>query len=129
MLRRRCRVRNRPSQRTPPIYPGLRERTISDWIECTPGAADRWRSGRRAVKEQESVSWPRERRPRVDGTCTEVVMAEQRIRVGLIGAGANTRSRHIPALRQAAGVEIAAARNRRPESTAAAAAEVPLPLT
>src|SRR5438445_6217825 len=45
------------------------------------------------------------------------------IRVGLIGAGANTRSRHIPGLRAIDGVEIVAVCNRRPESTAAAARE------
>lgn len=47
----------------------------------------------------------------------------QRIRVGLIGAGGNTRNRHIPGLRQLAGVDIVAVCNRRPESTAAVARE------
>lgn len=51
------------------------------------------------------------------------------IRVGLIGAGANTRSRHIPGLRAVPGVEIVAVCNRRPESTAAAAAEFGIPRT
>jgi predicted dehydrogenase len=45
------------------------------------------------------------------------------LRIGLIGAGANTRARHIPGLRSIAGVEIAAVCNRRPESSAAAARE------
>jgi predicted dehydrogenase len=50
-------------------------------------------------------------------------------RVGLIGAGANTRSRHIPGLRALPGVEIVAVCNRRPESTAAAAREYGIPRT
>ena len=45
------------------------------------------------------------------------------LRVGLIGAGTNTRSRHIPGLRAEADVEIVAVCNRRPESSAAAAKE------
>lgn len=51
------------------------------------------------------------------------------IRVGLIGAGANTRSRHIPGLRALAGVEIVAVCNRRPESTAQIASEFGIPRT
>src|SRR5437660_11647062 len=47
----------------------------------------------------------------------------KRIRVGLIGAGANTRSRHIPGLLAIAGVELTAVCNRRPESTQAIARE------
>lgn len=45
------------------------------------------------------------------------------IRVGLIGAGANTRARHIPGLRAIPDVEIVAVGNRRPESTAQVAQE------
>lgn len=44
------------------------------------------------------------------------------IRVGLVGAGENTRVRHIPGLRAIAGVEITAVVNSTPESTAQAAA-------
>lgn len=51
------------------------------------------------------------------------------IRIGLIGAGANTRSRHIPGLRALPGVELAAVCNRRAESTAAVAAEFDIPHT
>ena len=51
----------------------------------------------------------------------------QRLRIGIIGAGANTRSRHIPGLRAIEGVEIVAVSNRRPESTAAAARELGIP--
>ncbi len=47
----------------------------------------------------------------------------KRIRVGLIGAGANTRLRHIPGLLALENVEIAAVCNRRPESTIAVARE------
>src|SRR5205823_3809634 len=49
------------------------------------------------------------------------------IRIGLIGAGANTRARHIPGLLAIEGVEIAAVCNRRPESTAAIAREYHVP--
>lgn len=45
------------------------------------------------------------------------------IRIGLIGAGANTRLRHIPGLRAEESVEIIAVCNRRPESTIAVARE------
>ncbi len=51
----------------------------------------------------------------------------ERIRIGLIGAGANTRLRHIPGLRAVAGVEITAVCNRRPESTSAAMREFDIP--
>src|SRR5205809_38531 len=47
----------------------------------------------------------------------------QLLRVGLIGAGGNTRLRHIPGLRAMPDVEIVAVCNRRPQSTAAAARE------
>jgi predicted dehydrogenase len=50
-------------------------------------------------------------------------MAHRTLRVGLIGAGANTRLRHIPGLRALPNVEIVAVCNRRSESTAAAARE------
>lgn len=49
------------------------------------------------------------------------------LRIGLIGAGANTRLRHIPGFRALAGVEIVAVCNRRPESTAAIAREYNVP--
>src|SRR6266571_166743 len=56
-------------------------------------------------------------------------MAEKTIRVGLIGAGANTRARHIPGLRALPDVEIVAVCNRRRESTQAAAREFDIPRT
>ncbi len=43
-------------------------------------------------------------------------MASQAVRVGLIGAGRNTRDRHIPGFQQVSGVEIAAVANRSAES-------------
>ena len=43
-------------------------------------------------------------------------MANEPVRVGLIGAGRNTRDRHIPGFQQIAGVEIAAVANRTAES-------------
>lgn len=55
-------------------------------------------------------------------------MASHRVlRVGLIGAGGNTRQRHIPGLRALPDVEIVAVCNRRPESTAAVASEFGIP--
>jgi len=51
----------------------------------------------------------------------------QHIRVGLIGAGDNTRKKHIPGLRAIPGVEIVAVCNRREESTAAVAREFGIP--
>jgi predicted dehydrogenase len=51
------------------------------------------------------------------------------LRVGLIGAGANMRSRHIPGLRALPGVEIVTVCNRRPESTASVAREFGIPRT
>src|SRR6202035_3509498 len=45
------------------------------------------------------------------------------IRIGLIGAGANTRLRHIPGLRAIEGIDIVAVCNRRPESAQAVARE------
>ncbi len=43
-------------------------------------------------------------------------MAEEAIRVGLIGAGGNVRNRHIPGFQQVEGLEIAAVANRSLES-------------
>jgi predicted dehydrogenase len=49
------------------------------------------------------------------------------IRVGLIGAGANTRARHIPGLRAIEAVEIVAVCNRRLESALAVGEEFGIP--
>jgi predicted dehydrogenase len=51
------------------------------------------------------------------------------LRVGLIGAGLNTKARHVPGLRAIQDVDIVAVCNRRPESTAAAARELGIPRT
>jgi predicted dehydrogenase len=50
------------------------------------------------------------------------------LRVGLIGAGANTRLRHIPGLHACADVEIVAVCNRRHESSLAIAREHNVPM-
>ena len=44
-------------------------------------------------------------------------MAEKRVRIGIVGAGANTRDRHIPGFRAVPGVEIAGVVNRTAESS------------
>jgi predicted dehydrogenase len=51
------------------------------------------------------------------------------LRVGLIGAGANTRERHIPGLLALPDVHLVAVCNRRPESTAAVARQYNVPRT
>jgi len=56
-------------------------------------------------------------------------MAQRTLRIGLIGAGGNTRLRHIPGLRAIPDVEIVAVCNRRPSSTAAVAKEYGIPRT
>jgi predicted dehydrogenase len=50
-------------------------------------------------------------------------MAQQPLRIGLIGAGGNMRARHIPGFRALADVDLVAVCNRRPDSTAAVARE------
>jgi predicted dehydrogenase len=54
-------------------------------------------------------------------------MSEKPVRVGIIGAGANTRSRHIPGLRAISGVEISGVVNRSPESSSKVAREFGIP--
>jgi predicted dehydrogenase len=56
-------------------------------------------------------------------------MAHRTLRVGLVGAGANTRLRHIPGLQALPHVEIVAVCNRRPTSTVAVAREFNIPHT
>ena len=51
------------------------------------------------------------------------------LRIGLVGAGANTRARHIPGLLAQPDVCLVAVCNRRPESTAAVAEEFAIPRT
>ena len=54
-------------------------------------------------------------------------MPDSTIRIGVIGAGNNTRSKHLPNLQQVEGVEVAAVCNRRPESSAAVASDFDIP--
>lgn len=56
-------------------------------------------------------------------------MTDQAVRVGIIGAGRNTRERHIPGLRAIPGVTIAGVVNRSPESSQRAAAALGIPRT
>ena len=56
-------------------------------------------------------------------------MAEQPVRVGIVGAGANTRQKHIPGFRAIEGVSVTGVVNRTPESTARAARELDIPKT
>ncbi|MDH7569221.1 MAG: Gfo/Idh/MocA family oxidoreductase [Armatimonadota bacterium] len=49
------------------------------------------------------------------------------IRVGVVGAGANTRARHLPMLQQIPGVRVTSVCNRRPESTRAVARDFNIP--
>ena len=51
------------------------------------------------------------------------------VRIGIVGLGANTRLRHVPGLLRCEGVSIHAVCNRRPDSTAAVAAEFGIPKT
>src|SRR5687767_15932107 len=57
------------------------------------------------------------------------VMAVKSLRIGLIGAGGNTKLRHIPGLLAQADVTLAGVCNRRPDSTAAIAKEYGIPRT
>lgn len=54
-------------------------------------------------------------------------METKRIRIGIVGAGANTRSKHIPGLQAIDGVEIIAVCNRSLESGQKVAAEFGIP--
>lgn len=54
-------------------------------------------------------------------------MNAARIRVGIIGAGANTRAKHLPLLRAIPGVEIVAVANRSRESSERVAREFSIP--
>ncbi len=54
-------------------------------------------------------------------------MANNVIRIGLIGAGGNTRSRHIPGFRKQEGVELVAVANRTPELAKKVADEFGIP--
>ena len=54
-------------------------------------------------------------------------MGRDTLRVGIIGAGSNTREKHIPGLRAIEGVEIVSVRNSTDESSRQAAAELDIP--
>lgn len=50
-------------------------------------------------------------------------MANATLRIGIVGAGANTRSKHLPLLQRIPGVEVVLVANRSPGSTQAVARE------
>lgn len=54
-------------------------------------------------------------------------MSNKTIRIGIIGAGGNTRGKHIPGLQAQPGVEITAVANRTPQSGQRAADEFGIP--
>ncbi len=54
-------------------------------------------------------------------------MATDTLRIGIIGAGANTRSKHIPGLRTQNSVEIVGVANRSAASSQKAAKELDIP--
>ena len=56
-------------------------------------------------------------------------MSAEPVRVGIIGAGANTRGKHIPGLQAIEGVEVISVCNRSPASSARAAQEFGIPQT
>ena len=56
-------------------------------------------------------------------------MSAEPIRVGIIGAGANTRGKHIPGLQAIAGVEVVSVCNRSPESSARVAQQFDIATT
>jgi predicted dehydrogenase len=54
-------------------------------------------------------------------------MTRRKVRIGIIGAGENTRRKHLPNLQKIDGVEVAAVCNRRRESTKAVAEAFGIP--
>ena len=54
-------------------------------------------------------------------------MSDGVVRVGIVGAGNNTQIRHIPGLREAAGVEIVSVCNRSRESSERVASQFEIP--
>ena len=56
-------------------------------------------------------------------------MAQETVKVGIIGAGGNTRSKHIPGLQAIEGVEIVGVCNRSQESSQRVADEFGIPKT
>jgi predicted dehydrogenase len=58
-----------------------------------------------------------------------LVMSQKKIRIGIVGAGANTRLRHIPGFRAIDGVEVVGLVNRSAESSQRVAKEFGVPKT
>src|SRR5262249_36520306 len=91
----------------------------------------RWRRPPPRVKEtKRRTTFPPRRAVTEEGPrhfFAEARMASKPLRVGLIGAGANTRSKPIPGLRALLDVEISAVCNRRPASSRTVAREFGIP--
>src|SRR5580704_3602258 len=64
-----------------------------------------------------------------EGAMSEGAMAEQRVRIGLVGAGKNTRERHASGFRSLPDVEIVGVVNSTPESTARVARDLEISKT
>jgi predicted dehydrogenase len=56
-------------------------------------------------------------------------LIDQLIHIGIVGAGANTTSRHIPGLQAIHGVKLLSVCNRRPESSQRVADQFGIPKT
>jgi predicted dehydrogenase len=56
-------------------------------------------------------------------------MSKRKVRIGIVGAGANTRARHIPGFLAIDGVEIVSVCNRTPQSTKRVSREFEIPET
>ena len=58
---------------------------------------------------------------------TRSIMANATLRIGIVGAGANTRAKHLPLLQQIPGVKVVMVANRSAASSQAVAKEFGIP--
>ena len=90
------------------------------------------RSDRKSIEREASSAWltldpsyhaPRRKRdPRTGG-----MMSQGELRIGIVGAGQITRTRHLPGFRRLPGVKVVAVCNRHRESAARVAREFDIP--